>query len=136
MHKLDNYDPWEHAAHLGFTIERGTLSSTNHDAETYLDARLILVRPDLDWRGTRGAIAHENVHIEYGDRPVTHPLEHSRREARCDRIAAERLIDPAKLARIMLENSDPGTWCTELGVTARLLRTYLRRHPELTRTPA
>ncbi len=134
MYPHDLYDPREQAEALGYTIAHGTLSSSHHDAETYHDRRLILLRYGLDLIEEDCAIAHEIVHIEHRDRPGVCRIEQLRREHRCDRIAAERLIDPNRLRRAMLESTDAGAWCLELCVTPRLMRVYLRHHPEITTT--
>lgn len=131
MHRYDAYDPWDHAHQMGFRIERRTLSHPDHLAECHLEQRLILVKPGLTYRVERCEVGHENVHVEFGDLPIPEGLELRKRELRCDRIAAERLINPDRLARAMIEHADPASWCLELDITARMLRTYLHHHPEI-----
>lgn len=129
MYRYDAYDPWDHARALGYDITRGPVSRPEHDAETHGDLALIVVAPDLSWRDERCAVAHEIPHIENDDEPIPEGIELRKRELRCDRIAASRLIRPDRLARAMIEFPDPASWCLELDVTARILRTYLHHHP-------
>lgn len=131
MHPFDHYDPWEHAHRLELVVHRGTLSSPDHDGEYYDRERLVMLRRGLTWRQERCVLAHEIVHAEYRDRPTTDPHVHAKREARCDRIAAHRLIHPEQLQRTMREYRDAGDWCLELDITADLLQVYLDRHPDL-----
>ncbi len=131
MHRYDAYDPWEHTHQLGFRFERAPLSHPDHLAECHVDRRLILLKPGLTWRVERCELSHENVHAEYGDLPIPEGIELRKRELRCDRIAADRLVNPERLARAMIEHPDPATWCLDLDITARVLRTYLHHHPEI-----
>lgn len=131
MHPYDAYDPWDHAHALGYDIIRGPVSRPDHNAETHTDLALIVVAPDQSWRDERCAVAHEIPHIEHGDMPIPEGIELRKRELRCDRIAAERLVNPDRLARAIIDHPDPATWCLDLDITARILRTYLHQHPSV-----
>jgi len=132
MYPHDYYDPWDHAAALGYDIVYGPRSRPDHNAETYHDARMILLDPERTWRQHRFDVAHECAHIVRGDQPIPDGIELRKRELACDRIAAERLINRERLIRSMLEHPDPATWCLDLDITARALRVYLRYHPDVT----
>lgn len=86
------------------------------------------IRPRETWRGERGAICHELIHHEYLDDTTHNYLTHLKREARCDRIAAYRLIDPAELAEVMAFTQDPAEWCRALDVLPWVISTYMKEH--------
>lgn len=140
MHRSHEvYDPWEHAHQLGLTIRYGTLTEPEHHAEYYdgegVDGGgLMIVRHGLSYVEERCAIAHDNVHAERRDRPIPDGPRRWRREARCNRIAAERLINGEQLLAIARETGDPGAWCTALDITPTLLVAYVQAHPLPTHT--
>jgi len=131
MYRYDAYDPWAHAEQLGLNVRRGTPSRPDHDGELYLDQRLVILRPGMTRRKERFTLTHENYHAIRGDRPIPEGMLLRKRELKVDRLAAERLIDPQRLQRLMIEHPDPGHWCLELNITARALRVYLQYHPEV-----
>ncbi|UOQ58596.1 ImmA/IrrE family metallo-endopeptidase [Leucobacter allii] len=131
MHPYDVYDPWDHAAELGYDVITGPRTRPEHNAETHHDIRLIILDPERTWRQHRFDVAHECAHIVRGDQPIPEGIELRKRELACDRIAAERLIDRERLIRSMLEHPDPATWCLDLDITSRALRVYLEQHPDI-----
>lgn len=74
-------------------------------------------------------LAHELVHVEHDDHPTLDHAWGSRHERRCNRIAAERLIDRALLLELVAAYEDRGIWAIELGVTGFLLDAYLEAAP-------
>lgn len=85
----------------------------------------ILLKPGMSARIERCVLAHEIVHAEHDDQPTPDSVWHAKRENRCDRIAAERLIDPVKLQQVAAQYDDPGQWAAELNVTGWLLDAWL-----------
>lgn len=110
------YDPRTHAAELGVTVEYQPLAGAL--AGRYLHhRRLIILRPGLTARAERCTLAHEVVHAEYGDLDTTDPILHARQEARADRLAARRLIDPAAWDYAWRLHRDLRAVAVELDVT-------------------
>lgn len=128
---LSDYDPCVHAAMLGIPIVfRDDLPDPAMVA-CYSDEHVaIFVRPHLHSAVERCAIAHEIVHFEHGDVGAS-----DRQEARADRIAARRLIRPARLRELSGITEDPAVMALELGVTERVMGTHLRmlRHSRFRR---
>lgn len=117
-----DYDPWEHAAGLGIPVifrddlpDRAMVACYSHVH------RAIFVRTGLLAAVERCAIAHEIVHFEHGDIGAT-----THEEDRADRIAARRLIRPRRLREVAMVTDDPAVVALELGVTERMMRTYLQ----------
>lgn len=120
-----DYDPYEHARQVGATViwadpGAGRLGLTI--------GTLIVLRPGRPSREERCTLAHEIVHVEHEDWPVQDHAWHARREARCDRIAAARLIDPVRFQEVTTWTDDPGAWAVELRVTRRILEAYIKEH--------
>lgn len=92
--------------------------------------------PGLPKRVERCVVAHEIVHAEYGDQPTTDRHWHARREARCNRIAADRLINEEELIAAMRATQDPRQVALDLNVTSWFLEAYLNNHPDLTFNPS
>ena len=90
--------------------------------------RTAIIRPRTTWRAERVTINHELVHHEFMDDTTYDYLTHLKREARCDRIAAERLIDPEELAEAMTFTQDAAEWCRTLNVLPWVIKTYLKEH--------
>lgn len=115
-----DYDPWEHAELLDLPVVfRDDLPDPDMVACYSDEHRAVFVRPHLHTAVERCAIAHEIVHFEHGD-IGTNDLQ----EERADRIAARRLIRPARVEE--LAESDPAVIALELGVTEKIMRTYMR----------
>lgn len=116
-----DYDPWEHAALLGLPIvfrhdlPSGMVACYAHEHGA------VFVRPGLHGAVERCAIAHEIVHFEHGDIGAD-PAQ----EERADRIAAQRLVRPFRLAELSGITEDPAVVALELHITEKVMRTYLR----------
>ena len=85
------------------------------------DHEAVFVRPNLHGVVERCAIAHEIVHFEHGDFGAN-----DIQEERADRIAARRLLRPSRLDEFAGVTEDPGVVALELGVTEKIMRTYMR----------
>jgi hypothetical protein len=123
--KRTTYDPWNHAHDLGVNVEWGE----THGNLGLWDGHTIRLAPDLNRREERCVLAHEIVHAEFEDEPTSDHFWHARREARCDRLAATRLICPNRLLELAATTEDMGIWALELGVTGWLLEAYLKANP-------
>lgn len=122
-----NKNPYTEAEKLGLTIEYTPNLPAGIDG-LYTGTHL-LIRPHLPHRYELGTLWHELGHHHYGLTHIPHQLS-PKLEARCDLYAAEHLINPqelSKLARIYPD--EPSRIAYELGVTDRLLNTYIRAHP-------
>lgn len=118
------YDPWDHADQLGIGVVWG--GTQGHLG--LWDGHTIHLAEDLTTREVPCVLGHELVHAEYQDEPTTDPHWSAKREARCDRIAARRLIDPHQLHDLLATTTDLGYIAVELGVTGWLLEAYLKDH--------
>ncbi|MCA0380416.1 MAG: hypothetical protein LCH36_13465 [Actinobacteria bacterium] len=123
------YDPLEHAMQLGLTLRVGELSSDDHLAEFNLFDWSITRKRGLSMIDDRCAIAHDIVHAEHRDMPIPDGPRRWKREARCNRVAAERLVDHEQLLELARTIEDPGVWCDELAITPTLLVAYIQSHP-------
>lgn len=123
--KKTTYDPYDHVHRLGVPVIHRDLGPNKlglmYDGVIYL-------KPDQSGRQERCTLSHEIVHYEYQDCPTLDSAWHARREARCDRIAAQRLIDPDHFMDCVKWTMDPGAWVIELNVTRRILKAYLKEH--------
>lgn len=125
------YDPYQHAHELSVTIIhaspgpglKGLYTGKHNGVPT------VYIRPGLTAREERSVLAHELVHVEHDDQPTTDHAWSARRERRCDRIAAQRLINRDHLIQLAATYPDKGVWAIELGVTGYLLDTYLTTWP-------
>lgn len=122
------YDPYQHADQLGLTVHYGN-PGTGLLGLYIHRRRTIILRAGLSARVERCALAHEIVHAEYEDEPTSDGAWSARREARCDRIAAERLIDRETLLSTASAYEDMGEWAAALEVTGWILGAYLVAHP-------
>lgn len=116
----NSYCPYWHAKQLGIIIEYRHLPNARMVAAYSPDTDRVYIRPGLSPVVEKCALAHEIVHWEHGDSGT--PKE----EARANRIAAQRLIDPDTLKRAMADRHDIHTVAIELGVTLNTLKTYLQ----------
>ncbi len=119
MTGLGDYDPFEHAERLGVEVVYGRIRSTN--ALWVPERRTIIMKRGLRRLVERSALAHELGHVCLGHRD-----DRPRHEILADRWAAQHLITPKRLAEVMAETEDPGTWCVELDVTPHMLETYFK----------
>lgn len=115
------YDPWTHAKELGVRVEYYNLKA-NYGLWVP-QQNLILIRPRMRTLMERSVLAHEVVHAEYCDPP----FHNSKFEARANRIAAERLINPKAYAELARIYGDGDLICRELGVSRELLQAYIKK---------
>ncbi|AAT90022.1 hypothetical protein Lxx23845 [Leifsonia xyli subsp. xyli str. CTCB07] len=87
------------------------------------DRNLIVVKERMRSVHTRCSIAHELGHVHYG-----HVDDRPKHEVQADRFAAENLIDFAEIRDHLGWIGHPQLLAAELGVTHRLLRTYINVH--------
>lgn len=118
MNRGTNYDPWDHAEQLGITVVHRTLRASN--GLWVPDARTIILRPRMRRIVERSVLAHELGHAHHAHRD-----DRPKHELQADRFAARHLIHPSELQRAASASPDPGAWCHELAVNARILRRYL-----------
>ncbi|WP_162421388.1 ImmA/IrrE family metallo-endopeptidase [Rothia koreensis] len=119
------YNPFTHAEALGLRV---VLKDPGHGDDGWYDHqnRTIWLRPGMTYRAQRSTLAHEIVHHQYGDEPTHDPVWHAKREARCNRIAAHRLlkdVDPNDTAGI----TDMAEWCRIYDVLPWVITTHLER---------
>lgn len=124
--KRTTYNPWHHVEELNLHVVWG---GTNGNLGLW-DGHKIHLDETLTAREQTSVLSHEIVHAEFEDEPTLDHVWHARREARCDRIAAERLINPTHLLELATITDDIGIWAIELGVTGWLLEAYLKAHPD------
>jgi Zn-dependent peptidase ImmA (M78 family) len=120
MKRLGEYDPYEHAARLGITVDYHALRTAN--GIWIPEERVILLRPRMRVLLERSVLAHEVAHATLGHRTST-----PRAERQADVLAARRLITPERLLEAARGSSDQGEWCVDLEVTPHILSTYLDR---------
>lgn len=111
------YDPKAHARELGLTVETFPVRTGN--ALTIPEQKLILIRPRLRVVHYRSVLAHEIVHFEHLDFGCS-----GFQEARADRIAASRLIQPDDLVRAARMYDHEVLIARELNVTTKILRAW------------
>lgn len=119
------YNPQEHADQLGLRVIEGGLGKLRG---LWIGDGIILIKKGLTQNQYRCTLAHEIVHAENDPPLVPHYLS-PRIEARADRIAAQRLIDPDEyktLARIYQDNFNQVAY--ELGVTPKILKAYIKEN--------
>lgn len=123
--KKTTYDPYDHADQLGVPV---IWECPGPNKLGLLHNDVIYLKPGQSYRQERCTLSHEIVHYEFQDCPTLDHVWHARREARCDRMAAERLIDPGQFMDCVKWTMDPGAWAVELNVTRRILKAYLKDH--------
>ncbi|QNV40618.1 ImmA/IrrE family metallo-endopeptidase [Rothia amarae] len=120
------YDPYEHADQLGLHVIEGNPGKGNRGL--WAGNGIIIIRPGLTCIQFRCTLAHEIVHAEY-DPPIIPRHLSPKAEAKADRIAAERLIDRKEFSRLAeMYFDNPTQLAFELGVTPKLLETYIKHH--------
>lgn len=130
------YDPWADADHrpdlnylLDDDLPRG-------DGWWLPWMRLIVIRRSLPAVVQRCVMAHELVHVDYGDVQVVHlgpdgPRLSRRQESAADREAARRLLQLRELAAAMLAHpANPRAVAHELDVTVEVLQRRLEQLTE------
>lgn len=118
------YDPYREAERLEVEVvveedlyERLRVSGHYVDVE-----HRIYLQAGQPARQERCTLAHELVHAEKRDAPLTDLWEHRRRERSTDRAAARRLIDVADLAEALIAHGGrPRLVAIDLNVTERML---------------
>ncbi|UCR89287.1 ImmA/IrrE family metallo-endopeptidase [Mycetocola spongiae] len=116
---MQQYDPWNHAEKLGVSIIEWPLRTAK--GMWVPEQRAIFIRPKMRSFVELSVLAHELVHAEYCD-PAGH---HPKNEARANRIAAQRLINPREIAELLRLYPDGDRICRELGVTREIFQAYL-----------
>lgn len=119
------YDPYAHAEGLGVTVVWGDPGPGLVGLYDHGHRRIVL-RDGLTRRVERCVLAHEILHHEHGDELTRDPMWAARREERCDRVAASRLIRWEDYLAAAVATDDPGALCLELDVTAWILSAYHR----------
>ncbi|MEX3610032.1 ImmA/IrrE family metallo-endopeptidase [Rothia sp. LK2588] len=120
------YDPDRHAIQLGLRVIEGDPGRGRRGL--WVGNKTIIIRGDLTAIQRRCTIAHEIVHAEY-DPPFVPQYLSAKAEARADRIAASRLIDPEDYHRACNAYEYQNQVAYELGVTTKILRAYQRNTP-------
>ena len=113
------YDPHVHAESLGLNVIYHPLKTSY--GLWVPEKKMILIRPNLSGLIERSVLAHEIVHSEFDDRG-----NNPKQEARANRLAAQRLIDPKVLQQLLRIYPVNDIVCHELGVTRELLQAYLK----------
>lgn len=125
------YDPHQHAEELGVRIIYQPPG--NGLTGLYVGQRngrpTVLLKPGMSTREERSTLAHELVHVEHDDLPTLDHTWHARRERRCNRVAAGRLIEREALLQLASAYEDRGMWAIELGVSGFILDAYLEAWP-------
>lgn len=120
MSTTNKYNPHEHAHQLNIPIEYIGLPHNIHGLWT---GDRILLDPKLTQRQERSVLAHEIVHAEH-DHPHLMKSYAARIEARANRIAAQRLIDPTEYRQLAQAYEHPQKIAAELDVTLQILQAY------------
>ncbi|MEX3609726.1 ImmA/IrrE family metallo-endopeptidase [Rothia sp. LK2588] len=121
------YDPQHHADKLGLKVIEG---NPGHGLRgRWIGNQTIILRPGLTWIQHRCTLAHEIVHAEYDPPLIPHHLS-AKAEARADRIAALRLIDHQDFIDVARIYDSLPQLAYELGVTPKILTTYLETSHE------
>ena len=122
---LNNYEPFQHAESLNIDVHWEELP---HNIHGLWSGTAIIIDPRCNTVQTRCTLAHEIVHAEL-DQPLLHKHYAARIEARCDRIAATRLIDHDEYQCVLkaYPNNLPYI-ANELGATQRILHVFAQHH--------
>lgn len=119
------YDPYSHAQDLGLVVIYAPLC--DRWGEYHHGKRTVVLHRGLTAAQERCTLAHEVAHAEYGDVVTGRQWWDARSEARADRVAAGRLVDPGDLKGLVaVYGEDFDRLALELGVTRWLLDAALR----------
>jgi len=119
-HRL--FDPFEEADRLGLSVEYDPWCLAPDECGAWLPQfNCIYLRPGMSTVLERTVLAHELGHVHYDHREST-----PRTEILANLWAANHLIDMSQLVDAMKCSTDLQVWATELRVTPRLLRLYVR----------
>lgn len=113
-----DYDPWEHAEHLGVEVVVRRLRTAH--GRWFPGYNQILISDRLRASDQRLVLAHEIGHAA-----LCHPDDRPKYENQADRFAAQNLICPDELADLYEWCPDERRIVAELGVTTRLFRAYV-----------
>jgi Zn-dependent peptidase ImmA (M78 family) len=129
------YDPWADLARRPDIVCRSCRLPAG-DGLWFHDLRAIALDDRLDRTGRRVALAHELVHVDFGDEQVAQcgpdgPRQARRQESRADQEAARRLIPLRALGQALSAHPhDLSAAADELDVTVHLLVVRIERlHP-------
>lgn len=115
------YDPFEHADSLYIEVIFRPLRSGN---EMWLpEHHTLVIKEGMRSVHQRTAAAHGIAHAVYG-----HSDDRPKHEFQADRLAANNLIDLAECRELIRWTPDCYRLAAELGVTTRLMRTFLDAH--------
>lgn len=115
------YDPFEHARELGIQILFKPIRTEN---EKWMpEHHTLVIRSTMRGVNRRAAAAHGLAHALLG-----HPDDRAKYEIQADRLAADNLIDLEECIELMKWTPDCHRLAHELGVTTRLMRTFLNVH--------
>ncbi|MDY7542655.1 MULTISPECIES: ImmA/IrrE family metallo-endopeptidase [unclassified Cryobacterium] len=113
------YDPYEHADALGIDVVYKKLRTANG---LWIPAlKTICLQTRMRTIHERSVLTHEIGHVLLGHTDAT-----PRQEVMADRWAARKLINIRELQRAALMTDDPGLWCQELNVSAKILGRYMK----------
>lgn len=112
------YDPYEHARALGIKVVYRKLRTAN--GIWIPDLNTICLQTRMRSIHERSVLTHEIGHVWLGHTDAT-----PRQEVQADRWASRKLIDFTELQLAAAVTDDPGLWCHELNVSAKLLRRYM-----------
>lgn len=113
-----SYNPYDHADELELKVIHRPLRTAN---EMWLpEHNIIVIKSGMRAVHDRSALAHGVGHAVYG-----HCDDRQKHEIQADRFAGTNLIDLDECLDVMRVYPDSARLAHELGVTTRILRTYL-----------
>lgn len=115
------YDPYQHAEDLGIEVIHRPIRTAN--GLWLPDHNLIVLKEGMRVVWDRSTLAHELGHACHGHRDAR-----PKHEVQADRFAARNMIDDDHAADLMRWIPDAHKLAAELGVTTRLMRTWLNVH--------
>jgi Zn-dependent peptidase ImmA (M78 family) len=118
---VGGYDPYAHAEQLGIEVVHASIRTAN--GLWIPDRNLIVLKRGMRAVHDRSTLAHEIAHCALGHRD-----DRPKHEVQADRYAASRLIDYDECLEVMKGMPDCHRLALELGVSTRLMRTFLNQH--------
>jgi len=115
---MERYDPYAHAEALGIPVIHRNLTHAN--GMWLPRERVIVIQQRMRVVHDRSALAHEIGHAILG-----HETDGPREEVQADKIAASNLIRLDECLDVMRYVPDFHLLALELGVSTRILRTFL-----------
>ncbi|WP_030149553.1 ImmA/IrrE family metallo-endopeptidase [Mycetocola saprophilus] len=113
------YDPHTHAYRLGVRVHHREIGSPTGLWVPRLQT--IFLRPGMTARHERSVLAHEVAHVVLG-----HSDTSRKQELAADAMAARNLVDPRALSELTKWTHEIPELAIELGVTEKVIRTYLK----------